>query len=333
MTGLIIDNFAGGGGASTGIERALGRPVDYAINHDADALAMHAANHPATVHIQEDVFRVSPRELCAGRHVALAWFSPDCTFHSRANAGKPIARGRRGLAGVALKWAHQVRPQVIVTENVREFRDWGPLVWDATARRWRPDPARKGQHFERWVSRLSAMGYAVEWRMVVAADHGAPTTRERLIIVARCDGQIIQWPVGTSAWVPAARVIDVDAPVVPWGAKKRAKATMENIARGRERFGSEPWLLSYYGNAGLYPLSRPLATVTTHDRFALIRHDGMRMLTARELADAQGFPAGYRLPAVHAQAVYFIGNSVCPPVAEAIVRANCASPAAGEATA
>jgi DNA (cytosine-5)-methyltransferase 1 len=194
---LVVDAFAGGGGASTGIELATGRSPDIAINHDADALAMHARNHPRTVHFVADVFAVDPREACGKRAVGLLWASPDCTYFSKARGSKPhrdrkAARRRRGLAGVVTRWAAAVRPRVIIMENVEEFRTWGPLLADG-----RPDPKRRGQSFDRWIARLRNMGYAVEWRELRACDFGAPTTRKRLFIVARCDGAPIAWPVPT----------------------------------------------------------------------------------------------------------------------------------------
>lgn len=317
MRELIVDNFAGGGGASTGIELALGRSPDIAINHDPQALAMHEANHPHTRHFAEDVFAVRPREITGGAPVALAWFSPDCTYHSNANGGRPVARGRRGLAGVALKWAHQVRPAIIIVENVRQFQDWGPLLPNS-----RPDPRMRGRHFERWRSRFLAMGYHLDARLLNAAEYGTPTSRERLFVVARRDGAPIEWPAPTVVRRSAREALDLSLPTGPVDRPGRAAATLAKIARGRERFGCEPFILSYYGNAGYRGLDEPLPTVTTHDRFALIHGDRMRMLAARELANAQGFPADYRLPARHADAVRFIGNSVCPPLAEAIVRAN-----------
>jgi len=173
---LVVDNFAGGGGASTGIEIGTGRSPDIAVNHDPEALAMHEANHPATRHMREDVYAVDPRVVCGDRPVGLAWFSPDCTFHSKARGGKPFrdrkkALRRRGLAWVVCRWAHDVHPRVICLENVEEFESWGPLLNDGT-----PDPAKQGFTFRRWVARLQNLGYAVEWRELRACDFGAPTT-------------------------------------------------------------------------------------------------------------------------------------------------------------
>lgn len=220
-TEIVVDNFAGGGGASTGIEIAIGRSVDIAINHDPAAIAMHRANHPTTEHYCEDVFTVNPVKACAGRSVALAWFSPDCKHHSKAKGGKPVDKHIRGLAWVAVKWAKAVHPRVIMLENVEEFQDWGPLTKDN-----RPDPAKKGQTFHRFVRQLENQGYKVQWRELRACDYGAPTIRKRFFMIARCDGKPIVWPEPTHAapgslevdagilkpWVPVADVLDFDLP-------------------------------------------------------------------------------------------------------------------------
>jgi len=190
---LIIDLFAGGGGASSGIEQATGRMVDIAINHDAAAVAMHEANHPQTKHLVSDVFEVCPREVTEGRPVAFLWASPDCTDHSKAKGGKPIrTRKRRALAWVVKRWAGQVRPRVIMLENVEEFVDWSPLV--GTPGNYRRCPKRRGKTFRRFITELRNLGYEVEWRELRACDYGAPTIRKRLYLIARCDGQPIVWP-------------------------------------------------------------------------------------------------------------------------------------------
>jgi DNA (cytosine-5)-methyltransferase 1 len=185
---LVVDNFAGGGGASCGIEAALGRPIDYAVNHDPLAIAMHRANHPETEHLVTNVMDVDPVRLARGRPIGLAWFSPDCTFHSKARGGKPfrdrdVARRRRGLAWSVTTWAKLVRPAVIMLENVEEFADWGPLLPDG-----RICPARRGLTFRRWHRQLENLGYRVDMRELRACDYGAPTTRKRLFVIARRDG-------------------------------------------------------------------------------------------------------------------------------------------------
>jgi DNA (cytosine-5)-methyltransferase 1 len=257
---LVVDNFAGGGGASTGIELATGRSPDIAVNHDPEALAMHAANHPGTRHLREDVFDVDPVEVCGGRPVGLAWFSPDCTFHSKARGGKPFrdrrkALRRRGLAWVVTRWARAVHPRVICLENVEEFEDWGPLTAEGV-----PDPDRAGFTFRRWVAQLERAGYAVEWRQLRACDFGAPTTRKRLYVVARCDGAPIVWPTPTHGpgraepYRTAAECIDWSIPVPSIFERERplAEATLRRIARGIQRYvidAARPFVVPVAGSA------------------------------------------------------------------------------------
>lgn len=217
---IIIDNFAGGGGASTGIELALGRPVTVAINHDPAAILMHKTNHPYTLHLQDSVWNIDPVEICAGRPVGLAWFSPDCKHFSKAKGAALVNKNIRGLAWIVLKWAGTVRPRVIMLENVEEFKTWGPV------RNGKPIKSKSGQTFEKWKEQLSNLGYKIEYRELVAADYGAPTTRKRFVLIARCDGQPIVWPQRTHApadsedvksgkckpWVSAAEIIDWSLP-------------------------------------------------------------------------------------------------------------------------
>lgn len=198
---LIIDNFAGGGGASTGIEMATGYCVDIAINHDPEAIRMHKANHPSTKHYCESVWDVDPVKVCGGRPVGLAWFSPDCKHFSKAKGGKPKDKKIRGLAWVALRWAALVSPRVIMLENVEEFKTWGPLN-----RGHRPIKAKQGVTFRRFVSQLEDLGYVVEHRELVAADYGTPTMRRRFFLVARCDGRPIIWPEPTHAPADSSEV-------------------------------------------------------------------------------------------------------------------------------
>ena len=186
---IVADNFAGDGGASSGIEAAIGRPCDLAINHDPEAIAVHKANHPGTKHFCQDIYTVDPVEACGGRPVGLAWFSPDCTHHSRARGGKPRSKKLRDLAWVVTGWAEKVRPRVIFVENVEEFENWGPLDENN-----KPIKARAGETFRAWLAKFSELGYQVEYRSLVAADYGTPTTRRRLFLVARCDGRPIVWP-------------------------------------------------------------------------------------------------------------------------------------------
>lgn len=186
---LIIDSFAGGGGASTGIEMALGRSPDYAINHSADALAMHEVNHPQTVHLNSNIWDVSPLEVTKGRPVGLFWASPDCKHFSKAKGGKPLDRNIRDLAWVVVRWAEEAKPDVIILENVEEFVTWGPLYEDG-----RPIVELRGHTFEEWTRRLKKAGYKVQWRELRACDYGAPTIRKRFFMIARRDGQPIVWP-------------------------------------------------------------------------------------------------------------------------------------------
>lgn len=224
MNEIIVDNFAGGGGASTGIEMAIGRSVDIAINHDLNAVAMHTTNHPETLHYCESVFDVDPVAATAGRPVGLAWFSPDCRHFSKAKGSKPVEKEIRGLAWIVIRWALAVRPRVMMLENVEEFKTWGPLL----AAEMRPDPARVGETFEAFCGMLSGgvaadhpalleccefldipadgelaqqlvkgLGYAVDHRELRACDFGAPTIRKRFFMVMRCDGVPVTWPEAT----------------------------------------------------------------------------------------------------------------------------------------
>ena len=273
---LVVDSFAGGGGASLGIEWALGRSPDIAVNHDPEAIAMHAANHPTTRHVTGNVWDVSPRVACAGRRVALLWLSPDCTFHSKARGGKPFrdpksAKGRRGLAWVAVRWAREVRPRVIALENVEEFADWGPLTDDG-----RPDPLRRGLTFRRWKGSLEAQGYRVESRELRACDYGAPTIRKRLFVIARCDGEPIVWPVpthgrGLRPHRAAAECIAWELPCPSIFTRHRplAEKTLARIARGVQRFvidAAEPFIVPVthgrVNDSAPHSVGAPLRTIT-----------------------------------------------------------------------
>jgi DNA (cytosine-5)-methyltransferase 1 len=207
---LIVDCFAGGGGASLGIEWALGRSPDIAINHDREAIAMHAENHPTTKHYCEDVHEVDPAVAAGGRGVALAWFSPDCTHFSQCLGGKPRSKGIRSLAWVVIRWARAVRPRIICLENVAEFADWGPLDEHG-----HPIKDLAGFEFRQWWSALAAEGYAIEMRILKGCDFGAPTTRERLFIIARCDGEAIVWPEPTHG--PGRLPYLTAASCIEWG--------------------------------------------------------------------------------------------------------------------
>lgn len=266
---LIVDNFAGGGGASTGIELATGYSVDIAINHDPEAIKMHKANHPNTKHYCENVWAVDPVKACGGHPVALAWFSPDCKHFSKAKGGKPKDKNIRGLAWVACRWAGLVRPRVIMLENVEEFKTWGPL-----GRRHHPIKSKQGETFRKFVQQLTDLGYEVEFRELVAADYGAPTMRKRFFMIARCDGEPIVWPEPTHApadsdevkagllkpYVGAYTQLDFSLPCPSifdsseeikekYGiraVRPLAPKTMERIARGLKKFvldNPEPFII------------------------------------------------------------------------------------------
>ena len=193
---LIIDNFAGGGGTSTGLEAAFGRPVDIAINHDPEALAMHALNHPYTKHLCESVWDIDPIEVTGNRPVGLVWLSPDCKHFSKAKGGTPVSKHIRGLAWVGMRWVALTKPRVLMLENVEEFQTWGPVIVGADGNLY-PDPAKNGKTFESFVRQLRQHGYKVDWRALRACDNGAPTIRKRLFLVARRDGLPIIWPEAT----------------------------------------------------------------------------------------------------------------------------------------
>jgi DNA (cytosine-5)-methyltransferase 1 len=290
---LIVDNFAGGGGASTGIELATGYSVDIAINHDPEAIKMHKANHPNTKHYCENVWAVDPAKACTGHPVALAWFSPDCKHFSKAKGGKPKDKNIRGLAWVACRWAGLVRPRVIMLENVEEFKTWGPL-----GRRHHPIKSKQGETFRKFVQQLTDLGYEVEFRELVAADYGAPTMRKRFFMIARCDGKPIVWPEPTHApadsdevkagllkpYVGAYTQLDFSLPCPSifdtseeikekYGiraVRPLAPKTMERIARGLKKFvldNPEPFIvpIGYGERKGQAPrvhdIEKPLPTI------------------------------------------------------------------------
>ena len=284
---IIVDNFAGGGGASTGMELATGRVVDIAINHDPDAILMHRTNHPHTTHYQASVWDVDPVEVCRGRPVGLAWFSPDCKHFSKAKGGKPVDKNIRGLAWIVLRWAGTVRPRVIILENVEEFQTWGPV------RKGKPVKKLTGQTFRKWLDQLRNLGYDVEWRELVAADYGAPTTRKRFFLIARCDGRPIVWPTHAPAdspevkaglrkpWRSAAEIIDWSLPTPSiFDTKESIREkynlaaqrplrpnTMARVARGVDKFvikTASPFLVvvNHSGEFRGQDPGEPLQTVT-----------------------------------------------------------------------
>lgn len=279
---IFVDNFAGGGGASTGIELATGRPVNIAINHDPDAIAMHKANHPYTEHYRASVWDIDPEEVCRGRKVGLAWFSPDCKHFSKAKGGKPVDKKIRGLAWIVLRWAARVRPRVIMLENVEEFQTWGPV------RKGKPVKSKVGQTFNRFIKQLKELDYDVEYRELKACDYGAPTIRKRFFLIARCDGKPIKWPEPThapadsldvisgkkQAYKTAAECIDftLPCPSIFEKTKPLVPNTQRRIARGLDKFvirEAKPYLV-HIGNGErsgqlprIYDIDKPLNTVVS----------------------------------------------------------------------
>ncbi len=295
---LIVDNFAGGGGASTGIELATGYSVDIAINHDPEAIKMHKANHPNTKHYCENVWAVDPVKACKGHPVALAWFSPDCKHFSKAKGGKPKDKNIRGLAWVACRWAGLVRPRVIMLENVEEFKTWGPLN-----RRHHPIKGKQGRTFEKFVQQLNDLGYEVQFKELVAADYGAPTMRKRFFMIARSDGKPIVWPKPTHApadseevkegllkpYVGAYTQIDFSRPCPSifdtseeikekYGiraVRPLAPKTMDRIARGLKKFvidNPEPFIIqcNHGGERRPNDIREPMPTITGKHGYGIV---------------------------------------------------------------
>lgn len=308
---LIIDNFAGGGGASTGIEMATGRSVDIAINHDPAAIAMHRANHPHTRHYCEDVWQVDPVEACSGNQVGLAWFSPDCTHFSRAKGGKPVDKNIRGLAWVTIRWALKVRPRVIMLENVPEIRTWGPLGADN-----KPIKERAGETFDGFIKALTAgiphdhpafaemcatleispdsteaakleqgLGYNAEYRILRSCDYGAPTTRTRFYLIARCDGKPIVFPPPTHGNGKGLKPYHTAAECIDWSIpaqsiferdKPLAENTLRRIARGIEKFvinNPEPFIVTVnHSGEGFrgQKADEPLGTITAKNGYGVV---------------------------------------------------------------
>lgn len=295
---LIVDNFAGGGGASTGIELATGYSVDIAINHDPEAIKMHKANHPNTKHYCENVWAVDPVKACKGHPVGLAWFSPDCKHFSKAKGGKPKDKNIRGLAWVACRWAGLVRPRVIMLENVEEFKTWGPLN-----RGHHPIKSKQGKTFEKFVQQLNDLGYEVQFKELIAADYGAPTMRKRFFMIARCDGKPIVWPEPTHApadseevkagllkpYVGAYTQIDFSRPCPSifdtseeikekYGiraVRPLATKTMERIARGLKKFvldNPEPFIIqcNHGGERRPNDIREPMPTITGKHGYGIV---------------------------------------------------------------
>lgn len=342
---IIVDNFAGGGGDSTGIELATGRPVAIAIDHDPAAILMHKTNHPYTEHLQASVWDVEPEQVCAGRPVGLAWFSPDCKHFSKAKGAALVDRNIRGLAWIVLRWAGTVRPRVIILENVEEFTTWGPV------RKGKPIKSKQGQTFQKWLSQLEALGYQVEYRELVAADYGAPTTRKRFVLVARCDGQPIVWPKRTHAprdseevkqgnlkpWRAAAEIIDWTVPMYSvFDTKEEIKArygvnairpladnTLRRIIRGVDKFtikSGKPFIAecNHSGGGHIAGTDTPLGTITQKCTKGLVAANHIQYHTEQaENVRANGLSEPlptvdasnrYGLTAVYLQEYYGNGN-------------------------
>lgn len=378
---ISVDLFAGGGGASLAIKQATGSEPLIAVNHCEAAIRMHAANHPRSIHLQQDVWSVDPYEVLRRQPVVdLLWASPDCTHHSRAKGGKPRSKKLRHLADVVPDWAWAVRPRMILLENVPEFEQWGPLhpeTPDVPEKlRGRPIKERAGEDFRAFVERLEVMGYEVDWRVLNAADFGAPTSRRRLFLVARADGVAPAWPTPTHGpgrprpWRSAAECIDwsIPCPSIFTRKKPLAEATQRRIAEGVRRYvltAAQPFivnlshggrggghaalvaafLIKYYGTGGQWAKlaeSEPMHTIVSKARMGLVTVEidgeewavvdiGMRMLTPRELARAQGFPEDYVLTGTKSEQIARIGNSVSPPPARALIEAQLRAGPAEEA--
>lgn len=288
---LIVDSFAGGGGASTGIEMALGRSPDVAINHNAAALALHAANHPETLHLSQNIYQVDPLDYVRGRHVGLAHFSPDCKHFSKAKGGKPVERNIRDLAWVVVLWAERAKPDVITMENVEEWQEWGPLI--ETDKGLMPDPERRGETYQRWCKAMRRLGYKLQKRELRACDYGAPTIRKRLFVIARRDGRPIVWPEPTHGrpddpdvvagrkkpWRTAAECIDWSQPCPSIfdtveqirekhglrAVRPLADATMSRVARGMKRYvldAERPFIVNLTHGGRVEDVDQPFNTIT-----------------------------------------------------------------------
>lgn len=306
---LIVDEFACGGGMSEAIEQAIGRHVDIAVNHDEDACSMHAANHPQTEHLWKDVFEVCPRTATQGRPVGLLHLSPDCTHHSQARGGQPRSKKLRGLSWIAVRWGGIKRPRLMTLENVKQILQWGPLIAKRCKKTGRvvkldgtvaepgervpvqlqhlvPDPARAGRTWRAFVRTLERLGYQVEWRVLCAADYGAPTTRSRLFMVARCDGAPIVWPEpshfkdpkkGQQRWRSAAECIDwsIQGRSIFERAKPLADATLRRVAHGMKRYvldSADPFIVpvTHQGSVRVHDIREPFRTITAANRGELM---------------------------------------------------------------
>lgn len=366
---LVIDLFSGAGGETQGIHWAMGYDIElFAVNHWEVACETHAKNFPFHETICQDVTTVIPSDLTKGRSVELLWASPECTHHSVARGGKPMDDQSRCTPFDILRWLSMADVKRLIIENVPEYVSWGPLGPDN-----RPIREKRGLLFDQWVSFIAGMGYDAEWRILNAADFGAPTSRRRFFLqaVKQGSGKRIAWPTPThvespdaitqQGWIPARKIIDwsIPSPIIDDRKRPLAPNTMRRIMQGIERYWGEyavpfitrynggdnrnhsidepmpvldcsnryglvvPLFMEYYGNGRCLPVSRPLGTVTTKERFALLEpHQvgiGFRMLQPHELAAAQSFPSDYIFTGTKGEVVRQIGNAVPPRLAEALV--------------
>lgn len=353
---IIVDDFCGGGGGSTGLESGLGRVVALARNHNESAISMHQANHPHAEHLETDVFNGDPRDLVKGRRVGWYHLSPDCTHHSQARGGQPREKATRNLSWIALKWAGRVRPRVISLENVEQILQWSPLIAKRDKDTGRvikliptakgkvkklvaapgeqvpisqqylvPDTARKGETWRRLVDQLRGLGYAVEWKVLRACDYGVPTTRKRLFMIARCDGQPIVWPEPThaqnpkpwqSAWRGAAECIDwsIKGKSIFSRAKPLADATLRRIAKGCFKY--------VLNNAN--PFIVPIANWSSADSVQSV-HDPLRTVTAWPKGGSFAMAAPVFAPLTHHGADRVYGPNEPHPTITAAHRGELAA--------
>ncbi|MCR5941088.1 DNA cytosine methyltransferase [Ochrobactrum sp. XJ1] len=348
---LIVDSFAGGGGASTGIEMALGRSPDIAINHNAAALALHEANHPQTLHLSENVYKIDPLDYLRGAHVGLGWFSPDCKHFSKAKGGKPVERNIRDLAWIIPGWIERIqrsggKVDVVILENVEEFQDYGPLI--ETARGLMPDPERKGDYFRKWCRKIRSLGGKIEWRELRACDYGAPTIRKRFFAVIRFDGQPIVWPEPTHGaptepdvvsgrklpWRTAAEIIDWSLPCPSIfdtseqimekhglrSVRPLADNTMARVARGMKRYvlnAERPFLVNLTHGGRVEAVDEPFKTITG-------AHRGEKAVVSPHLASvAHGDSGGRReYPLTEPHGVVTAGGISNALIAPSVIRFN-----------
>lgn len=308
MNGLIIDCFAGGGGASVGIEMTLGKPVDIAINHDPQAIRMHKTNHPQTLHLTEDIFKVDLEKYVASRNVALMWASPDCTSHSKAKGGQPRKQGLRILPWAVYKHAKKILPDVIIMENVEEIQQWGPLDENGKI-----ISERKGEEYKRFINSMQSLGYDFDSKELVAADYGAPTTRKRWYAIFRRDGRPIVWPEPTHSktgtdrkkkWVPVSSVLNFsDLGKSIFGRKKPlAENTMRRTARGLEKFvfnNPEPFIIQVNHSGDNFrgqSIHEAMPTITQKHGFGVITPIGVPFIDKTYGGNYKGAGSGMDQP-------------------------------------